>query len=67
MKSFYRDVGISRNVTMTNDDVDRLWDITNGLMPLGAIVGSLMSSFIVNYFGRLANFAVVVVFVLDVR
>jgi hypothetical protein len=37
---------------MNDDGLNFLWAIINGLLPAGAIVGSLASSYFVDYFGR---------------
>jgi hypothetical protein len=37
---------------LNEDEINYLWAIINGLLPCGALVGSLGASYIVDYFGR---------------
>jgi MFS family permease len=37
---------------MSNEQFTMLWSITNGLMPLGGLMGSLLSGFVADYMGR---------------
>lgn len=53
IKDFYKSVYRDRyKAEMSDSEMTVLWSITNGLMPLGGIVGGLSSGFVADHFGR---------------
>ena len=54
IQDFYKDIDRKRNnLNSTSQvNVDGLWAITNAQLPFGAMIGSLLSGHLGDYFGR---------------
>lgn len=53
IEKFYKDVYFKRyNETMSNSTFTSLWSLSNGMQPLGGIIGGLSSGFVGDFVGR---------------
>lgn len=72
IKDFFNETHIEREGRpMSEAKFDLLWSITNGLLPLGAAFGGLISGFVGDKFGRkngmlLTNILVIICFILNI-